>query len=189
MIAISYYSNSSTSTIARDKQIITAVDNSSFLTKLMVSGTAALMLVSSVLELTDSASTVVASGIKNLYTNHPASIKENDNFSELRKLLQEAPWTKDFFKNARHLDKAKQLLPYYESINKLLFDKRFDTCDRFFSLIDVSNLSDVLLIGILRLTVMWKDNFKNWDVLLHDAKKQLDLRGLDSTRLLRGLLE
>jgi hypothetical protein len=60
-------------------------------------------------------------------------------------------------------------------------------CNIFLRQLRIHELSDVLLVGLLRLTSSWKNELPAWPVVLDNAKKELFTRGYDSKMLLRGL--
>jgi hypothetical protein len=83
---------------------------------------------------------------------------------------------------------VKSILPYYRKIDDLLINGNFNTCDAFLNNINTKNVSDVLLIGLLRLTYSWKDKLPSWQSLLSKTRIELSLRGYDDKKLLRGLI-
>ncbi len=114
-----------------------------------------------------------------------SSIREVSN--EYVELLSNAPWVGEFLRNAPVLDNVSALLPYYAEINKLIVSRRFDLCNNFLRQLRVHELSDILLVGLLRLTSSWKNQLPHWSILLDSANKELCSRGYDSNALLRGL--
>lgn len=102
-------------------------------------------------------------------------------------LLNEYKWIASFLKDSSQLNDVKLLLSYYSEINKLLVNEKFDICNQFFSCIKVSELSDILLVGLLRLTCQWKTKIPLWSVLLDQSEKELSKRGYNSGVLLKGL--
>lgn len=110
------------------------------------------------------------------------------NFShEYKQLLDRLPWTADFFGTASNLTNVKSLLPYYKEINALITTKEFETCDNFLQHVRTAELSDVLLVGLLRLTNNWKSELPAWNGLLVRSRKEIESRGNDSDMLLKGL--
>jgi len=104
------------------------------------------------------------------------------------KLLENASWVVSFFESASELNSVKALVPYYKEINKLLNQKNFALCDTFLNQVQTNELSDVLLIGLLRLTNNWKSDLPSWSSLLANSGKELERRGHDSKALLTGLV-
>jgi len=107
--------------------------------------------------------------------------------SDYVRLLREAPWVEGFLNNAFELNTVSAILPYYKSINEMLHEKKFEVCDRLLSETDVSQLSDTLLVGLPRLTNIWKSNLPSWNGLYLKALQELENRKLDSKQLLMGL--
>jgi hypothetical protein len=58
----------------------------------------------------------------------------------------------------------------------------------FLEEIKVENLSDVLLVGILRLTSSKKDELTYWNKLLELCYNELNKRGYDSNIIMKGLI-
>jgi len=56
---------------------------------------------------------------------------------------------------------VKQLVPLYLHIREWIDKEEFGIIDWFFGRVDVSQLSNVLLIGLLRLTYRWKDELSS----------------------------
>lgn len=106
---------------------------------------------------------------------------------EYQQLLDRLPWAVDFFETASTLTDVKSLLPYYKKINDLIANREFDTCDSFLQQVRTGELSDVLLVGLLRLTNSWKSELPAWNGLLERSRKEIKNRGHDSEILLKGL--
>jgi hypothetical protein len=106
---------------------------------------------------------------------------------EYLQLLDRLPWAVDFFETASTLTDVKSLLPYYKKINDLIASREFDTCDSFLGQVRAGELSDVLLVGLLRLTNSWKRELPAWSGLLERSRKEISNRGHDSEILLKGL--
>jgi len=111
------------------------------------------------------------------------------NSTQSSSLLQKnASWAEEFFKKASLLTDVPSILPYYKKIDALLMNSDFSTCDALLKNVKTKDLSDVLLIGLLRLTYQWKNRLPSWSSLLVDASKELFYRGYDAKKLLRGLV-
>lgn len=107
---------------------------------------------------------------------------------EYEELLDKLPWAADFFRTAFELTDVKSLLPYYKKINSLITNREFETCDNFLQQVQVIDLSDVLLVGLLRLTNTWKSELPAWNGLLMRSRKEIKRRKNDSDVLLKGLI-
>ncbi len=103
-------------------------------------------------------------------------------------LLSETPWVALFLQTASTLNTVKLLLPFYVEINKLIAQQQFDLCNSFLKYVRVTELTDVLLVGLLRLTYLQSDKLPYWKVLLSNSEKELRNRNYDSKTLLKGLV-
>ena len=97
-------------------------------------------------------------------------------------------WKITFNNECSKLNTVKLLLPYYTEINHLIAHKKFSELDEFISNIVVRNLSDVLLVGLLRLTTSIKENLPSWNKLLVDCSSELDAREFATEKVLCGLI-
>jgi hypothetical protein len=110
------------------------------------------------------------------------------NFShEYQQLLDTLPWAAGFFGTASELTNVKSLLPYYKEISDLIANKEFESCDDFLGQVRAAELSDVLLVGLLRLTKTWRSELPSWNGLLVQSRKDIENRGKESDVLLKGL--
>lgn len=114
-------------------------------------------------------------------------IKAFNYSDEFHKMILEKSWVVTFLQNAGQLNNVKSLLPYYKKINELMAEEQFPTCNIFLENIRVNELSDVLLVGLLRLTYSRKNHLDAWVGLLKKSKDELSKRGHDSQSLLKGL--
>lgn len=117
-----------------------------------------------------------------------ASLPSRMYSAEYAQLYSEAPWVADFLSSSHQLNDVKSLLPYYKKINELLINEKYDTCNNFINQVRISNLSDVLLVGLLRLTNSWQENLPAWNKLLKNSKNELKNRGKDPAISLKGLI-
>ncbi len=124
--------------------------------------------------------------VSRYYNNAASSIRENS--QEYIYLFEKCPWVKNFLQTASQLNDVKSLLPYYSEINRLIVQKDFYLCNLFLREIRAKELSNVLLVGLLRLTFSWKNHLPNWEILFNNAKKELSDRGYDGDSMLRGLV-
>ena len=116
-----------------------------------------------------------------------ATQKVREYSNEYVELLDKASWTKEFFQTASELNDVASLLPFYKEINLLLARKDFVLCDSFLRQQRTEDLSDTLLVGLLRLTSSWKSQLPSWEALLDRANDELVKRGYDNQALLNGL--
>lgn len=138
-------------------------------------------------KITSAGNKIVIYSLDSVWKSSTFNLRTFDNTDEFYKLLTEEPWVSNFLQNASQLNDVKSLLPYYKEINRLIVLKNFDSCNIFIKNVRVAELSDTLLVGLLRLTFSWKNKLPSWTLLLVNAKKELTSRGYDSDTLLKGL--
>ena len=120
--------------------------------------------------------------------NQSAAVTIKKYTEELASMLEEAPWTSTFLQTASELNDAKALLPYYKEIYHLVSEGNLRLCNTFIGQLNPSELSDTLLVGLLRLTSDWQDQLPSWNLLLAGAQQELKERGYDSKEVLKGLV-
>ncbi|QWZ94081.1 hypothetical protein I6L41_17070 [Aeromonas sp. FDAARGOS 1411] len=106
---------------------------------------------------------------------------------EYMDLIKEQPWVVNFYTKAKKLNSARDLIPYYKEINRLIDINSLDNIDDFLFYIETKEMSDVLLPGILRLTLTKRNELHHWRDLKSRVEIELIERGLDSHDILRGL--
>ncbi|MDM5137614.1 hypothetical protein [Aeromonas salmonicida] len=106
---------------------------------------------------------------------------------DYRELIEALPWAYDFYTTAKDLDSARKLVPFYKEINDLISINSLEHINDFLYYIDTEYMSDVLLPGILRLTLTKRKELKYWDVLKVRVASELTARGHDASNMLRGL--
>lgn len=94
----------------------------------------------------------------------------------------------ELFKKTKDIVDVKTLLPYYEHVNTILVNKEYDFCNDILIEIDIENSSDILLVGMLRLTFLYKNHIECWYDFLNKVEKKLISNNLDSQKILNGLL-
>jgi hypothetical protein len=107
--------------------------------------------------------------------------------TELAKLFTEVHWAREFFTDASSLTTLKELVPYYKEIQTLLVNEKYDECDIFLGHLRTELLTDVLLVGLLRLTYSKRDKISSWQTLKEKVIKELDIRKYDGSVLLNGI--
>jgi hypothetical protein len=71
------------------------------------------------------------------------------------------------------------LLPIYEKINRSIYYKRWREVDAVFLHIDIPRMSDVLLMGLLRLTYTYRHNLKSWLSLRNSVQSHFKKKGVN----------
>jgi len=116
------------------------------------------------------------------------TITEQISLEDYYLLRQSEPWTANFLDNLKTIDNPKILLPYYKNIRSLMLKDDFQAFNILLNSIRISDTSEVLMIGLLRLTNPWKSQISSWKSFLNRANIELDKRGHISEKLLYGLL-
>lgn len=119
-------------------------------------------------------------------TKSASNIRESSR--EYADLLGEAPWVPLFLQTASTLNDVKSLLPFYMEINKLIAENKFTVCNSFLRQVRTQELSNTLLVGLLRLTSSYKNKLPYWAALRTNAKQELINRKQDADAILKGLL-
>lgn len=69
------------------------------------------------------------------------------------------------------------LLPIYMKINKLIYYKQWEDINTILIHIDIPRMSDTLLMGLLRLTLICKDHLNYWLKLYYAVKIHFNNKG------------
>lgn len=115
------------------------------------------------------------------FDTEPTSIYEYDT------LLDDHPWVKEFYKTSQCITTVTEVSSVYKDVTKLLQQGHTHDCDTFLRFVEPKDLSNVLLVGLLRLTNTYKSKLQSWVPLKLKVTKELSVRGYDPTRKLRGL--
>lgn len=97
-------------------------------------------------------------------------------------------WIDDFLINAKNLSTPSQLFPYYSKINDLMIESKFISYSKILAKIEVKELNETLIIALLRLSFVWKDEITSWNQFLKKSIDVLNDRSHDSKKLLAGLI-
>lgn len=97
-------------------------------------------------------------------------------------------WIDDFIINVKTLHTPKDLFPYYAKINNLMIEKKFEEYDEILRKVEIKELNETLIIALLRLSFVWKDNISSWNQFLKESSFELEHRGHKSKKLLMGLI-
>lgn len=79
------------------------------------------------------------------------------------------------------------LLPIYKDIQEMLSSRKFDEVNDKITYMYTCQISAVLLVGMVRLTFMWRKYLANWDSWVAESIIRLDKMGLNSKEIMRGL--
>lgn len=103
-------------------------------------------------------------------------------------ISDEKKWIDDLLIQAKDLKTHKDLFPYYSKINSLMIEKKFDSYNEILTKIETKELNETLIIALLRLSFVWKDEIHSWKQFLEQSSIVLEDRGHDSKKLLIGLI-
>ncbi|HCH0842023.1 TPA: hypothetical protein ACN32W_000455 [Vibrio parahaemolyticus] len=110
-----------------------------------------------------------------------------DTIDEYDELVTHYPWTLHFYHHSKEISTVTQVSDLYKDISELIKKGGTLECDKFLKFVEPKELSNVLLVGLLRLTNSYKEDLKSWKSLKSKVVIELKVRGFDSARKLRGL--
>lgn len=102
--------------------------------------------------------------------------------------IKSKTWIDDFLINAKNLSTPSDLFPYYSKINNLIIDKKFNSYDEMLRKVEIEELNETLIIALLRLSFIWKEEISSWNQFLGKSIIELENRGHESKKLLIGLI-
>lgn len=76
----------------------------------------------------------------------------------------------------------------FVEIDRALYGSQFRLLGRALATVPVELLSAQVLVTILRATAVAKDRVPEWSETVRKVREELDRRGLDGTKILRGIL-
>ncbi|MGA1931697.1 hypothetical protein ACH5BF_03115 [Arcobacter sp. YIC-464] len=97
-------------------------------------------------------------------------------------------WIYELFADVDKLKTTKDIYPYYSKINDLVANTDFNTYNKILDNIDVKNAHEVLILSLLRIPFLRKDEITSWSSFLEKTKEELISRGHDTKKLLNGLI-
>lgn len=99
-------------------------------------------------------------------------------------LVEKHEWLRDFFGNLSSVDSVSKLAPIYSKINDMLVRKAFSEVDDILYCVDAKNCSDLLMLGLARITFSYRDKLFFWDEYRASVAKEGELRNLDKRSLI-----
>ncbi|MDS1308867.1 hypothetical protein [Marinobacter xiaoshiensis] len=99
-------------------------------------------------------------------------------------LVERHEWLRDFFDNLSGVDSISKLAPIYSKINDLLMSKAFSEVDDILYCVDAKKCSDLLMLGLARITFSYRDQLFFWDEYRASVAKEGELRNLDKRSLI-----
>ncbi len=113
------------------------------------------------------------------------------NYTSIKDLIKSsytAEWIDEFFIVASSLKTTKDIYPYYSKISDLVAEQDFDNYNKILDNIDIRNIHEVLMLSLLRIPFLQKDDVSSWNSFLNKTKDELDRRGKNTEKLLKGLV-
>jgi hypothetical protein len=83
---------------------------------------------------------------------------------------------------------SDQISEIYKEVYHMIMERDFQSIDKKYQEFNVKELNMVLLVGLPRLTYLYRDEMDEWDSFLERCKNEIDERGENSEELLKGLL-
>ena len=69
-----------------------------------------------------------------------------------------------------------------------MIENKFESYNKILNKIEISELNETLIIALLRLSFVWKNDINSWEGFLSRSVVELEKRGHDSKKLLVGLI-
>lgn len=82
----------------------------------------------------------------------------------------------------------KQLVAIYIKLGELISENKLSVYNKLLENIDIENVHEVLIIGLLRFSFIKRAEISVWNNFLEKAKKELYKRKYDYNKLLSGVL-
>lgn len=99
-------------------------------------------------------------------------------------LVEKHRWLRNFFDNLSNIDSVAKLAPIYSKINDLLINENFSEVDNILYCVDAKKCSDLLMLGLARITFSYRDQLFFWDEYRASVAKEGELRNLDKRSLI-----
>lgn len=118
---------------------------------------------------------------------HPDQRPKRLKVAEQEKIstMSNLPWLEDVYMDCELT--PDNLTPIVVGLNDLMGEGSFDLLDHVLVSLEVDKIQTGILVGILRITFMFKQQIL-WVDLLDRTRHVIDSRGEDSQRLLYGLI-
>lgn len=83
----------------------------------------------------------------------------------------------------------EQITELYKEIYQILLSKEYDKCDELLRNYNPEELNMVLLVGLPRLTFMYREHLSEWKPFLKRSYDEISKRNENPDELLKGLLD
>jgi hypothetical protein len=97
------------------------------------------------------------------------------------------PWIREFIAESRNIVTSRQLYTYQRCIINEMKSNRISVVNKFYSMINVEELTVDTMLSLLRLTVAWRNDTLQWAPLRDRCADELQRRGYDSQLMMGGL--
>lgn len=104
------------------------------------------------------------------------------------KATKELTWLSEFYSTAVDANTAKDIYPLISGIAKLFEDKEYTTVDSILLEAQLEIMSPTAMTTLVRTTYPARKKLANWDAKVIDIKNKLDFLGIDTRKVLRGLI-
>lgn len=108
--------------------------------------------------------------------------------SIVSKVSQNLVWLKNFYENALNANTAKEIYPLISGISDLFKEKKYKTVNDILAEAELDKMSPTAMTTLVRTTYPARNKLSNWNDKVVDIKQKLDLSGVDSKKVLRGLI-
>lgn len=98
------------------------------------------------------------------------------------------PWFEQFKMTADSADTVEKIYPLVSGIADLFTESAYGEVDSLLADPEIDRFSDTALVTLVRTTFPARAKLTNWASCLEQVRSILEARGLDSEKLLRGLL-
>jgi hypothetical protein len=106
----------------------------------------------------------------------------------LSKISTNLTWLTDFYKTALNASTAQEIYPLISGIAKLFEEKDYSTVNTIIAQAQLDVMSPTAMTTLVRTTYPARKKLANWDSKVIDVKEKLDILGMDTKKVLRGLI-
>jgi len=112
---------------------------------------------------------------------------ENE-INEINNIFKRENLIIDMIFNADIITDSEKLAPFYKLLFFTLNDEDFNTYNNILKYFKLSIASEVIMVGLLRLSYTKMDEINEWKTFLNKVEIELNKRNLDSKKILIGLI-
>lgn len=97
-------------------------------------------------------------------------------------------WVVAISQGGRDSLSTETLVKLIEGLGRLMRERRYDSIDELLSTIPLSNWAPEAMLALVRIPYTVRHSLKQWGVAVKRVDAELQSRGIDSTKALRGLV-